>query len=258
MTFGLMLLAGSQYRLKNELRMISKPIADANKLRLLAENSMLCELSPDQLEALAGRSRVETHEAHRTLFSKGDPGIGLMGVITGRVQISSQSAEGKEIVLNIIGAGGVFGELALLDGAPRTADATTIEPTELLVLDRRDFLPFLQRNPEVGLALLRVVAGRLRQTSQQLEDIIFLRLPSLLAKRLLWLAETCGHEVAEGCLIDMRLSQQQLANLVGVTRESVNKQLQEWRDAEIIAMRNRQILILNEDALRRLSESWEG
>jgi CRP-like cAMP-binding protein len=229
-------------------------INGVEKRRLLAANTLLGVLSADQLTELAGRARVEMVPANHTLFCKGDPGAGMMAVIRGRVRISSQSAGGQEVVLNIIRPGEVFGELALLDGAPRTADATTMEASELLVLDRRDFLPFLDRHPQVCIALMRLLVQRLRQTSQHLEDVVFLKLPSLLAKRLLWLAERCGRPVAEGVLIDVRLSQQQLASLIGMTRESVNKQLGEWRQAGLIAIQDQRILIRNETELNRLAD----
>src|SRR5262245_14341894 len=105
-----------------------------------------------------------------TIFAKGDPGTGLMGVLAGTVKVSVASAEGKDIVLNLFHEGEVFGEIALLDGRPRTADAVAMSDCELVVIERRDFVPFLSSHPDVMLKFIEILCSRLRRTSEQVQD----------------------------------------------------------------------------------------
>jgi CRP-like cAMP-binding protein len=115
-----------------------------------------------------------------------------MGVLAGSVKVSVASAEGKDIVLNVFREGDVFGEIALLDGRPRTADATTMSDCELIVIERRDFVPFLSGHPDVMLKFIEILCSRLRHTSEQVQDITFLNLPTRLAKTLLQLTGSEG------------------------------------------------------------------
>lgn len=180
---------------------------------------------------------------------KGDPGNAMMAVLSGRVRICSYSTEGREVVLNVIGAGEVFGEIAMLDGGPRTADAFAMEKTELLVLSRRDFLPFLEKNPAVCVRLLQVLCERLRWTSAQVEDFFFLDLRGRLAKRLLFLADHYGEKAAKGEQTAVRFSQNLLASMVGTSREAVNKQLRAWEEGGLIDLKRGNITILDRAAL---------
>ena len=131
----------------------------------LANHFLLKHLNAEELRRLATGAAVIRHGAQETIFQKGDPGDSMMAVLRGRVKICTYSSEGRELVLNIIDRGGVFGEIALLDGRPRTADAVALEETELLVLQRGRFMPFLANNPELVARLFAVLCGRLRQTS---------------------------------------------------------------------------------------------
>ena len=175
-----------------------------------------------------------------------------MVVVRGRVKVCSHSEDGKELVLNLINAGEVVGEIALLDGADRTADAVTLTETELMVLERRDFVPFLQRHPDACMRLFAVLCERLRKTSELLEEALFLEGPSRLAKRLVHLAEVFGKPVSGGVRIDIPLSQQQLGNMVGMSRESMNKQLKQWRQDGLIRTENGHYVLTDLDALRDL------
>lgn len=224
-----------------------------DKVAVLAGHFLLRDLPREDLDKLVAYARVVRHPAHRVLFQKGDPGDGMMAVITGRVKIRCYSADGKELVLNVIRQGELFGEIALLDAKPRTADAVTMEPCELLVLERRDFLPFLADRPAACLHLLSVLCARLRQTSQQLEDALFLDLQPRLARCLVRLAERFGKTVDTGIQIDVRLSQQELAAFVGMTRESVNKQLSIWRRDGVVGFSAGTVTIHDLAELRSLS-----
>src|SRR5262249_26345289 len=160
----------------------------------------------------AGYARVERFRKGATIFHKGDPGSGLMAVLAGEVKISVPSAEGKEAVLNVIPAGSVFGEIALLDGRPRTADAVATEDCDVLVLDRREFVPLLRANPDLALRLMELLCGRLRRTSEQVEDVMFLDLEGRLAKALLRLAGEQGRGGAPATQV--RITQRELGQMI--------------------------------------------
>ena len=141
----------------------------------------------DQLSAHAASKRIKRGT---TIFSKGDQGTCLYAVCSGQVKITVPSGEGKDAVFNLIGPGQIFGEIALLDGGQRTADAVAAKDCELLVIDRRDFIPLVHREPDIAIKLIEILCRRLRNTSEQVEDVIFLDLPARLAKALLRLAGT--------------------------------------------------------------------
>lgn len=226
-----------------------------DKKAVLAEHFLLAQLRPEELERLAASATLTHHPAQATIFEKGDPGRGMMAVIRGRVKICSYSLNGKELVLNIIGRGGLFGEIALLDGRPRTAHAVALEDTDLLVLERSRFLPFLTANPEIAVRLICVLCERLRQTSEHLEDALFLEAGPRLARWLLRLAGTFGKETKEGIRLDIKLSQQQIGNLVGISRESINKHLGDWQRTGHIQVVNGHITLRDRDALEEIGQS---
>lgn len=217
---------------------------------ILAEHFLLKHLPAEDLARLEAFARSRSFKARQPVFMKGDPASGMMAVVKGRVRISSYSADGREVVLNVISPGEVFGEIALIDGGERTADAVAMEDTELLVLERRDFLPFLERNPELCIKLLKVMCHRLRRTSEQLEDFSFLDLRTRLAKRLLDLADAHGEEDGEGGLhISLGLSQRVLGAMMGTSREAVNKQLRAWQDEGILTLRRGSITLRDAEQL---------
>lgn len=219
---------------------------------ILSNHFMLKHLPPEDLERLAQLSGTRSYKAGEPVFLKGDPGTSMMAVLKGRVRICSYSAEGREVVLNVISPGEVFGEIALIDGGERTADAFAMEPAELLVLSRRDFLPFLERNPQVCVRLLEVMCRRLRWTSQQLEDVNFLDLRTRLAKRLLYLSDNHGSPAEEGDLVGVRISQHLLASMIGTSREAVNKQLRSWEGDGVVDVRRGSITVLNRAHLQHI------
>ena len=158
----------------------------------LARHDLLGHLTPEELDRLLAPARVERLDEGQVLFRKGDPGDRLYVVLSGRISIGTTSEAGKEVVFNVLGRGEVFGEIALLDGKARTADATAMAESHLLVLDRADFMPFLERHPEVAARLIAVLCERVRWISESYEDALFLELPARLAKRLLVLAQSHG------------------------------------------------------------------
>lgn len=221
---------------------------------LLARLPLLGGLATDQLDALSRLARVERHPAGATIFRKDDEGRGLMATLSGRIQISVPGADGREITLNIISPGEVFGEIALLDGEPRTADAIALEDCELLVLDRRDFIPFLRRSPEVAIRLLEVLSRRLRRTTAFAEEALLLRLEARMARQLLRLAADFGVPDGNGVRIGLRISQRQLGSLLGASRESVNKQLRAWQAQRFLATRRGVITLLAPARLEAIAQ----
>ena len=230
------------------------PPSVTDRRSIFRRHPLFAHLADADVDQLLRYARIERHKAGRTIFLKGSPGHGMMAVLSGQVRISSPSSEGKEIVLNLIGPGEVFGEIALLDGRERTADAAAMSDCELLVLERRDFVPFLERHPEVCIRLMEVLCARLRRTSEQVEDVLFLELPARLAKTLLRLAKEHGHAASGGQMIDLKLSQRELGNLTGATRESVNKQLKEWERDGILRIEGGAIVVTASRRLEALVE----
>ena len=202
------------------------------------------------LDDLVKFTTVARFEPHREIFSKGDPGDCLYGILAGRVRIFSTSPEGDEILLNILEAGELFGEIALLDGSTRTASAAAMEQADLMSIHRDHFLPYVRANPDLLLGMLTLLCNRLRWSSSMIEDTAFLPLPARLAKRLLVLGE--HYRQPDTQVVTVPLSQHDLGSMVGVSRETTNKQLAIWRSAGIVETAPRTIIIRNSEALREL------
>lgn len=233
---------------------VDREAGPVNRRSLLASNELFRHLSAAELEGLARFTRLEKYQPNQTIFRQHDSGSTMMAVVGGRVRISRLTAAGKEVVFGILTPGDIFGEIALLDGGPRSADAVALGETELIVLDRRDFIPFLERNPTVATGMLEVLCRRIRRTNEQVEDSLFLVRDARLAKTLLNLADQFGRETPDGICIDLPMSQRELGSFVGLTRESINKQLVEWRESGLIDLTDRLITIRDMDAFENLVE----
>ena len=229
--------------------------AALNREEILAGHFLLRHLRSEELSRLAANAMLVRYRPRATIFQKGDAGASMMAVVRGRVKICTYSAEGQELLLNIIDRGGLFGEIALLDGQPRSADAVAMEETELLVLERSRLMPFLNANPEIPIRLIAVLCQRLRQTSEALEDALLRDAPSRVARGLLRLAAIFGKQETGGMRLDIKLSQQQIANLIGISRESTNKYIVEWSRAGYLAVNTGFITINDREALESLSDA---
>jgi CRP/FNR family cyclic AMP-dependent transcriptional regulator len=210
-------------------------------------------LGLEELDALIPVTRTVSLTKREELFHKGDEGAQVYVVIRGKLKVLTTSDSGDDVVFSILGPGEVFGEIALLGGTPRTATVTAIDPCELLIIDRRDFLSFLRGHPEVAIKLLEVLAQRMKRVSEFVEDTLFLNLPLRLAKKLLSLARAYGRPHAEGLRLDLKLSQEEWGDLVGTTRESINKQLRAWTDEGLITIDRGYIVIHNRRELEKLA-----
>jgi CRP/FNR family transcriptional regulator, cyclic AMP receptor protein len=206
---------------------------------------------PDaEIAWLAERMRPRQYRAGTTIFHRDDPGSTLHVINNGLVKLVLASPEGREVTVGILDAGDFFGELALLDGGARSASAVALEAVETLTLDREPFIAMLERHPQVATALLGVLGDRLRRTDELIQDILFLDLPGRLAKQLLSLADERGVSTPEGIRIDLRLSQSELAAIIGATRESVNRCLNAYADRGILELDRDTITLRALDVLR--------
>ena len=224
-----------------------------DKRRLIANVSLFSALSERDLDALISVARTVKLAARAQLFHKGDQGTQVYVVIHGTLKALTTSEEGDDVVFSILGEGEVFGEVALLGRPQRTATVTTITACELLVIDRRDFLAFLRSHPEAAIELLSVLAERLTRVSELVEDTLFLNLPVRLAKKLVHLARRHGERVADGVKIDLKLSQEEWGDLVGATRESINKLLRSWTETGLITLEHGYVVIHRPRDLERLA-----
>ena len=215
-------------------------------------------LSQNDVAALAKRLIMRRFGSGQIIFHLGDP-AGLLYIITnGKIKISHASSDGQEAVLAILGKGDFFGELALLDDSPRSATAEAIEPTETLTLHRDDFLSFLDNNPLFARHVLHILAIRIRHLNNQISDIFFLDLPARLARTLLLLAEQHGKSVDKGTVIELSLTQTDLAEMTGATRVSINKALGRFRRAHWVDVEGRKLTIVDPEALERLIQISGG
>ena len=224
----------------------------SSKLTVLRKHPYFADLAPEAFEQLFRYAKLTTYKRGATICSKGDPGTSLFAVLSGTVKISVSSPDGRNAILNLIGAGDIFGEIAVLDGQARTADATANTNCELYVIDRRDFLPFVRSQPALAMKFIEILCTRLRWTSDQVEQVILQDLPGRLAATLLGLIEKRNLDPERRTIA---VTQQEISEMVGMTRESINKQLRAWAGRGWVRLEHGAIVVLDADALRELSES---
>ena len=204
---------------------------------ILKMNPMFSDLGADELQRLSNLCHTRDLANGEVLFQKCDPGDALFGVRRGQIRIETGASDGSRLTLNFMGPGDLFGEVAVLDGQSRTADATASEATELFILRREDFLNFLEHEPKVAIKVIMLLCQRIRWQSERMEESVLQPLPARLARRLCALAADFGSEV--------HISQEQLGEFVGAGRESVNRWLQSWRKDGILDLQRGRILLQN-------------
>ncbi|MEX0800623.1 MAG: Crp/Fnr family transcriptional regulator [Dehalococcoidia bacterium] len=219
---------------------------------LLRRVPFLAVLADGDRAALAASARRRRFRRAQAIFHKDEPGESLFIVERGSVRIYLPSPQGADLTLAVLGAGDFFGDMALLDGGPRSASAMALEETSALVLERGDFTSIIESRTESAMAVLASVARRLREADEMAGDLAFLDVAGRLAKRLLELAASHGVQRQDGVLLDLPLTQEELANMVGVTRESVNRHLGNLRRAGVLGGRGRRLVIRDMDGLRNL------
>lgn len=226
-------------------------------VRLLSDCFLFRELDAEERNLLFARVRMRNYAAGETIFLMGSAGDSMMAVLNGSVRISVPSPDGKEIVLAILQPKEVFGEIALLDGKERTADARAMSACTLAILERRDVLAFLDRHPRVWSKLVAVLCSRLRNTDQHIAELALLELPARLAKALLRFGSSETRPNETQAPLRVQLSQRELGNICGATRESVNKCLRGWQRRGIVRIEESLVTIANRTALEELAELAE-
>src|SRR2546426_4179318 len=201
----------------------------------LKQVPLFADLADEDLRELIAVAKRRIFRNGEVIFHREDPGQVLYVIKEGKVKISLISPEGQEISLVVFGKGECFGEFAILDGLPRSADAVALERVECYTLQRSDFHNAIMKNPKIAIQVLEVLSRRLRKTDDKVEDLVVLDVYGRVAKKLLDLAHEHGVEVENGTRIDMRLTQQDLASMVGASRESVNKVLGYFTDKGYIS-----------------------
>jgi len=217
--------------------------------QLLAQITMFEHLGAEHLERLSALLQERRFSKGEIIFHQGDVGTALYIVRRGEVAIRLSSPEGKEVILSLLGRGDAFGELALLDGEPRSTDAVAREETSLLCLQQEVFRQFLTEHPQLAMDLLAVLSRMVRRVTQLVHDTAFLDARARLARVLLELAKTQGASGPEGTVIGPKLTQGELANLCGVTRESVNKWLRFYAREGLLSYDSGQITLVDPERL---------
>ena len=203
-------------------------------------------------QAALRRSMTEVRLARgKVLFSEGDPGDRLYVVTQGKIKLGRTSPDGRDNLLAVLGPGEMFGELSLFDPGPRTATATAITATTLSGLGHDDLQPWLHDRPEVAGRLLGALARRLRRTNEAMGDLVFRDVPGRVAKALLDLASRFGVEVEDGLRVTHDLTQEELAQLVGASRETVNKALADFAARGFLRLEGKSVVILDVERLTR-------
>jgi len=231
----------------------ARPFA-SGKLAVLRKHPIFADLDSEAFDQLCRYAKHATLKRGTTIVSKGDPGNSLIAVISGTVKISVSSADGRSAILNLIGPGEICGEVAVLDGQARTADAVANSNCEIVIIDRREFLPFVRSQPALAMKFIELLCARLRWTSDQVEQVILQDLPGRLASALIRLTEK--HRLAPGRAI--AVTQQEISEMVGMTRESINKQLRAWAARNWVRLEHGAIVVLDDEALQALTEAGTG
>jgi CRP/FNR family cyclic AMP-dependent transcriptional regulator len=227
----------------------ARPLPSA-KTAVLRKHPIFCDLDSEALDQLCRYAKPVSLKRGAAIYSKGDPGNSLYVVISGTAKMSISSPDGRSAILNLIGPGEIFGEIALLDGRERTADATANTNCEVFIIDRREFLPFVRSQPALAMKFIELLCARLRWTSDQVEQIILQNLPGRLASALIRLTER--HKAAQGGRT-IAITQQDLSEMVGMTRESINKQLRAWAARNWVRLEHGAIVVLDAEPLQALA-----
>jgi len=212
---------------------------------------LFADIDPENSRALIESMNPVAFARGDVLFHEGDPGDRLFVIRSGKIKLGRRSSDGRENLLSIQGPGEMFGELSLFDPGPRTATATVVADAELVELAHTDLVAWLEQHPTVAKHLLKALAHRLRRTNEALADLVFSDVPGRVAKALLDLATRFGEPTDEGVRVAHDLTQEELAQLVGASRETVNKALADFAARGWVRREGRAVVLLDADRLER-------
>ena len=218
---------------------------------VLARAGLFQGVAEEAREALSSALQYADYSRGETVFTEGEQGDTLYIVLSGKVKVGRRAADGRENMLSVMGPSDMFGELSLFDPGPRTATATVLTDARLASLAHSSLRPWISDRPEIAEQLLRVLARRLRRTNDALADLIFTDVPGRVAKALLGLAERFGTQEADGVRVHHDLTQEELAQLVGASRETVNKALADFAGRGWMRVDSRAVTILDAERLSR-------
>ncbi len=232
-------------------RSVAKDIASQDNVRILGKSALFGALDENVRQELAARAHRRSFAVGEPIFHVGAPGQSMMIILAGTVRVSLPGPKGRTVILADLAAGDVLGEVALLDGKERSADAAALTKCDLLVLERRDVVAFLEKRPDLCLKLLELLCARLRKSDQRMSGIAFFELSSRLAKVLL---DRSGKPAKAGASSKLSLSQSELAGMINATRENVNRCLRNWQRQGIVDVSERWITVLQRDLLETIVE----
>lgn len=217
----------------------------------LARAGIFQGVEPAAAEALAQSLEAVDFPRSQVIFNEGEPGDRLYIIQSGKVKIGRKSPDGRENLLAIMGASDMFGELSIFDPGPRTSTATTVTEVRALTMDRPALREWISKRPEIAEQLLRVLARRLRRTNNMLADLIFTDVPGRVAKVLLQFAQRFGSQEAGLLRVTHDLTQEEIAQFVGASRETVNKALADFAHRGWVRLEGKSVLILDPERLAR-------
>ena len=220
---------------------------------ILARAGLFQGVEPSAVSALTKQLRPVDFPPGHTLFAEGEPGDRLYIIVSGKVKIGRRSPDGRENLLTIMGPSDMFGELSIFDPGPRTSSATTITQVRAVSMDREALRAWIADRPEIAERLLRVLARRLRRTNSNLSDLIFTDVPGRVAKQLLHLAQKFGRQEGDALRVTHDMTQEEIAQLVGASRETVNKALGDFAHRGWIQLEGKSMLISDSERLARRS-----
>lgn len=210
---------------------------------------LFAALDPEGAAALRASLVARDVAKGDVIFSEGQPGDQMYVIVEGKVKLGQTSADGRESLLGVLGPGEMFGELSLFDPGLRTSTATALTDSIVLALGNDQLRPWLSGRPEVAAALLQALARRIRRTNEAMADLVFSDVPGRVAKALMELGEKFGEVTPDGLLVTHDMTQEELAQLVGASRETVNKALADFAQRGWIRLESRQVLILDVERL---------
>lgn len=218
---------------------------------LFRASPLLCDIPAEQVRELSRYCVLKSFAAGEFVIRQGDVADGLYGALTGRLSVSYETAEGREMILRMIMPGELFGEIALVDGGARSTTVMARDASTVLFIARHIFLPFLYRHPELVLRLAVHLSTLIRRGTDQLAVVTLLSTPQRLAKTLVALANVSAGEAS------ISVSQDELSRILGVSREVVNRQLASWRDCRYVTLARGRIILLDDGAIRRIANAGE-